>query len=101
MLGADPFGIDRDDNALAPEPVSRVADQGGALERRGVQRDLVSSGAEKGSGVPNKEKVGKITSEQVKEIAALKLKDLNTTDINKAMKIVKGTARSMGIEVPE
>ena len=58
-------------------------------------------GVAKASGVPNKEKVGKITLEQVKEIAALKLKDLNTTDINKAMKIVKGTARSMGIEVPE
>lgn len=58
-------------------------------------------GVAKASGVPNKEKVGKITLDQVKEIAALKLKDLNTTDINKAMKIVKGTARSMGIEVPE
>lgn len=58
-------------------------------------------GVAKASGVPNKEKVGKISLEQVKEIAALKLKDLNTTDINKAMKIVKGTARSMGIEVPE
>jgi len=58
-------------------------------------------GVAKASGVPNKEKVGKITLEQVKEIAALKLKDLNTTDINKAMKLVKGTARSMGIEVPE
>ena len=58
-------------------------------------------GVAKASGVPNKEKVGKITLEQVKEIAALKLKDLNTTDINKAMKIVRGTARSMGIEVPE
>lgn len=56
-------------------------------------------GIAKASGVPNKEKVGKVTLEQVKEIANMKLKDLNTADINKAMEIVKGTARSMGIEV--
>jgi large subunit ribosomal protein L11 len=53
----------------------------------------------KASGTPNKEKVGKVTLEQVKEIATLKLKDLNTTDINMAINIVKGTARSMGIDV--
>ena len=58
-------------------------------------------GIAKASGVPNKEKVGKVTLEQVKEIAVMKLKDLNTTDINKAINIVKGTARSMGIEVVE
>ena len=58
-------------------------------------------GVAKASGVPNKEKVGKVTLEQVKEIANVKLKDLNTTDITKAMNIVKGTARSMGIEVVE
>ena len=56
-------------------------------------------GVAKASGVPNKEKVGKVTLDQVKEIANMKLKDLNTTDINKAINIVKGTARSMGIEV--
>ena len=58
-------------------------------------------GVAKASGVPNKEKVGKVTIEQVKEIAAMKLKDLNTADINKAINIVKGTARSMGIDVEE
>ena len=56
-------------------------------------------GVAKASGVPNKEKVGKVTLDQVREIANMKLKDLNTTDINKAINIVKGTARSMGIEV--
>jgi large subunit ribosomal protein L11 len=56
-------------------------------------------GVAKASGTPNKEKVGKVTLEQVKEIATLKLKDLNTTDINMAINIVKGTARSMGIDV--
>ena len=58
-------------------------------------------GVAKASGVPNKEKVGKVTLDQIKEIANMKLKDLNTTDINKAINIVKGTARSMGIEVAE
>ena len=58
-------------------------------------------GVAKASGVPNKEKVGKVTLDQVKDIANMKLKDLNTTDINKAINIVKGTARSMGIEVVE
>ncbi len=56
-------------------------------------------GVAKASGVPNKEKVGKVTLEQVKEIVNMKMKDLNTTDVNKAIEIVKGTARSMGIEV--
>jgi len=58
-----------------------------------------AAGVAKASGVPNKEKVGKVTLEQVKEIANMKLKDLNTNDIAKAINIVKGTARSMGIEV--
>ena len=58
-------------------------------------------GIAKASGVPNKEKVGKVTLDQIKDIANMKLKDLNTADINKAINIVKGTARSMGIEVVE
>ena len=56
-------------------------------------------GVAKASGIPNKEKVGKVTIDQVKEIAKTKLKDLNTEDIEQAIKIVKGTARSMGIDV--
>ena len=58
-------------------------------------------GVAKASGVPNKEKVGKVTLDQVRDIANMKLKDLNTPDINKAIEMVKGTARSMGIEVVE
>lgn len=54
---------------------------------------------EKGSGVPNKEKVGKVTKAQVEEIAKIKMPDLNCHDIEAAMKIVAGTARSMGIDV--
>jgi len=55
----------------------------------------------KGSGVPNKEIVGKVTSEQVRKIAEKKFKDLNAYDIENAEKIIRGTARSMGIEVAD
>ena len=58
-----------------------------------------AAGVPKGSGVPNKEKVGKVTRKQVREIAELKIKDLNAIDIEGAMKQVEGTARSMGINV--
>ena len=56
---------------------------------------------EKGSGEPNKIKVGKVTRKQLEEIAHLKMKDLNTIDLNAAVKIIAGTARNMGIEVIE
>ncbi|MFH0887608.1 MAG: 50S ribosomal protein L11 [Planctomycetota bacterium] len=58
-----------------------------------------AAGLAQGSGEPNKIKVGKVTKQQVVEIAKTKLKDLNTTDIEKAVKIIEGTARNMGIEV--
>jgi len=58
-----------------------------------------AAGVEKGSGEPNKTKVGKVTMAQVKEIAKTKLADLNATNIDAAAQIVAGTARSMGIEV--
>jgi large subunit ribosomal protein L11 len=54
---------------------------------------------DKGSGEPNKEKVGSVTRAQVKEIAEIKMPDLNSIDIEGAMKVVEGTARSMGIVV--
>ena len=57
-----------------------------------------AAGIEKGSGVPNKTKVGKVTKAQLKEIAEKKMPDLNTTDIEQAMKIIAGTAKNMGIE---
>jgi large subunit ribosomal protein L11 len=53
----------------------------------------------KGSGVPNKDKVGSVTAVQIKEIAELKYKDLNAVDLDSAIRIIAGTARSMGIEV--
>ncbi len=57
------------------------------------------AGIEKGSPTSNREKVGSVTSEQVRKIAEIKMPDLNTTSIEAAMKVVAGTARSMGIEV--
>ncbi len=62
---------------------------------------LKAIGKEKGSGEPNKEKVGKLTKEQLKEIAEIKMPDLNANTIEQAMKIVAGTARNMGVEVEE
>ena len=58
-----------------------------------------AAGVEKGSSVPNKDKVGKVTRKQVREIAETKMRDLNAIDIEGAMKQVEGTARSMGITV--
>jgi len=55
----------------------------------------------KGSGVPNKEKVGKVTAEQVRQIAQTKMRDLNTQSLEQAEKIIRGTARSMGIDIVE
>jgi len=57
------------------------------------------AGVDKGSGEPHKEKVGTVTRDQVREIAETKMPDLNANDIEAAMKIVEGTARSMGIRV--
>jgi len=53
----------------------------------------------KGSGVPNKEKVGKVSAEQLRKIAEAKFKDLNAYDMEQAEKIIRGTAQSMGVEV--
>lgn len=58
-------------------------------------------GLEKGSGVPNKTKVGKLTKAQVEKIAKIKMPDINTTSLEAAMSMVKGTARSMGVTVEE
>jgi large subunit ribosomal protein L11 len=54
---------------------------------------------EKGSGEPNREKVGKLTKAQVRSIAEAKMPDLNANDVDQAMKVIAGTARSMGVEV--
>jgi len=58
-----------------------------------------AAGAEKGSSEPNKKKVGKVTKAQIREIAQIKMEDLNANDMDGAMKIIEGTARQMGIEI--
>src|SRR6185436_6485898 len=58
-----------------------------------------AAGVEKGSGEPNKKTVGKISKKQLQEIAEMKMPDLNTTDIEQAMKVIAGTAKNMGIKV--
>ncbi|MDO8806308.1 MAG: 50S ribosomal protein L11 [Elusimicrobiota bacterium] len=58
-----------------------------------------AAGLAKGSAVPNKDKVGKLTLKQVEEVARIKLPDLNTKDVKQAMQMVKGTARSMGVDI--
>ena len=60
---------------------------------------LRAAGIQKGSGVPNKNKVGKVTKKQVEEIAKTKMPDLNAASLEAAIKTVEGTARSMGLEV--
>lgn len=60
-----------------------------------------AAGIDKGSGEPNREKVGVVTAIQVREIADIKMADLNAYDMDAAMKIISGTARSMGIEVED
>ena len=60
-----------------------------------------AAGIEKGSGKPLQEKVGKITKSKIREIAKIKMPDLNTDDINQAMKIIEGTAKQMGLKVEE
>ena len=58
-----------------------------------------AAGLEIASGEPNKKKVGKVTSAQVREIAEMKMPDLNATSVDAAMRMIEGTARSMGIEI--
>lgn len=58
-------------------------------------------GIQKGSSIPNKNKVGKLTKKQLEEIALTKMPDLNTNNINAAMKIIAGTAKNMGIDIEE
>jgi len=60
-----------------------------------------AAGLAKGSGVPNREKVGKVTRQQLLEIVKMKGKDLNTRDEQKAVRLIEGTARSMGIEIAD
>ena len=62
---------------------------------------MKEAGIEKGSAQPNRNKVGKVTRAQLKKIAEIKMADLNASDVNSAMRMVAGTARSMGLEVAD
>ncbi len=62
---------------------------------------IKAAGLKKGSGVPNKDKVGKVTRAQLEEIATMKMKDLNAGSLETAVSMIAGTARSMGIEVSD
>lgn len=60
-----------------------------------------AAGTKSGSPVPNRDKIGSITNQQLREIAEIKMKDLNALDVEAAMRIIAGTARSMGIAITD
>ena len=60
---------------------------------------MKAAGAQKGSGVPNRDKVAKVTKKQIREIAEIKMPDLNAASVESAMRMIEGTARSMGFTV--
>lgn len=87
---------------IVPVVISVFADKSFTFEVKSPPAAvLIKQAAEiaKGSGVPNRETVGKITAEQVRKIAETKFNDLNAYDMDQAEKIIRGTARSMGVEV--
>ena len=89
---------------IIPAVVSIYADRSFTFELKTPPAAVLLKRAAKiakGSGEPHKEKVGRVTSSQLREIAELKAPDLNAHDIEMAMRIISGTARSMGIEVVE
>jgi large subunit ribosomal protein L11 len=90
------------DEMNIPVVISIYADRSFTFEmKKPPAADLLkkAAGLIKGSAVPHKDKVGTVTSKQVEEIAKLKMPDLNAVDVAGAMKIIEGTARSMGIQV--
>jgi len=87
---------------IVPVEISVFADKSFTFEVKSPPAAvLLKQAAEiaKGSGVPNREKVGKVSAEQVRKIAETKFKDLNAYDLDQAEKIIRGTARSMGVEI--
>jgi large subunit ribosomal protein L11 len=87
---------------IIPAVITVYADRSFTFELRTPPASVLLKRAAKiakGSGDPNREKVGKVTKAQVREIAELKLPDLNAHDVENAMRIIEGTARSMGLEV--
>ena len=93
---------DAGENLIIPTIITVYADRTFSFELRTPPAAILLMKAarlEKGSGEPNKNKVGKITQKQLEEIAKQKMPDLNTTDLEAAIKTISGTARSMGITI--
>jgi large subunit ribosomal protein L11 len=87
---------------VVPVVISVFADKSFTFEVKSPPAAvLLKQAAEiaKGSGIPNREKVGKVSAEEVRKIAETKFKDLNAFDLDQAEKIIRGTARSMGVEI--
>ncbi|MFQ5648382.1 MAG: 50S ribosomal protein L11 [bacterium] len=87
---------------IIPVVISVYADRSFTFETKSPPAAVLlkkAAGVEKGSGEPNREKVGTVSKDQVKEIAEAKMQDLNANDIEAAMRMVEGTARSMGLLV--
>ena len=90
------------DNLIIPVVITVFSDRSFTFETKTPPAAVLlkkAAGIEKGSGEPNKTKVGKVTKKQVRDIAQLKLPDLNTTSIESAIRTVEGAARSMGLDV--
>ncbi len=93
---------DLEKNAPIPTTITVYADRSFTFTTKTPPASYLLKKAakvKKGSGEPNKDKVGKISRAQIKEIAETKMKDLNANDIDQAMKIIEGSAASMGLEV--
>jgi large subunit ribosomal protein L11 len=92
----------KDDGLIIPVVVTIYADRSYSFITKTPPAAVLlkrAANIAKGSGVPNKDKVGTVTAKQVQEIAKLKLPDLNTESIDSAVRSVRGTARSMGLDV--
>src|SRR5438270_4759780 len=90
------------DNLIIPVVITVFSDRSFTFETKTPPAAVLlkkAAGIEKGSGEPNKNKVGKVTKKQIRDIASLKLPDLNTTSIESAIRTIEGAARSMGLEV--
>lgn len=95
---------DLEKNAPIPTTITVYADRSFTFTTKTPPASYLlkkAANVKKGSGEPNKDKVGKIKRSQIKEIAETKMKDLNANDIDQAMKIIEGSAQSMGLEVVE
>ena len=89
---------------IIPAVITVYADRSFSFELKTPPASVLlkkAAGIESGSGVPNKKKVAQISSSKVKEIAVLKKQDLNAYDVEAAMRMIEGTARSMGIEIQD